>query len=105
MCVYRCVKSKKIENTVHVQQLRYFRRINRNICPIKAFAIGFGECLQLSLQKGFELIVCLDDNENMKFGKLARVFRSLGLLETTDVFCQGPEQPTFHEGRHQIDAT
>ena len=50
------------------------------------------------------MIVCLDANEHMKVGRLARVFRLLGLLETMEMFYQGPEQPIFHEERHQIDA-
>ena len=41
----------------------------------------------------------------MKVGILARLFRSLDLLETTDLFYQGPQHPTFYEGRYQIDAT
>ena len=40
----------------------------------------------------------------MKVGKLVRSFKQLGLLETTDLFYQGPEQPTFYKGRHQINA-
>ena len=40
----------------------------------------------------------------MKIGRLARLFHSLGLLETTELFYYGQEQLTFHKGRHQIDA-
>ena len=69
------MKSKQTENTVYMQQLRYFRHIRRNICPIKAFAADFEAYLQSSLQQGFELIICLDANENMKVGRLARSFK------------------------------
>ena len=34
---YRCVVSKQTNNIVYQQQLRYFRKIERNIYPIKAF--------------------------------------------------------------------
>ena len=40
----------------------------------------------------------------MKTGRIARAFQALGLIETMEMFYQGLEQPTFHKGRHQIDA-
>ena len=40
----------------------------------------------------------------MKVGRLARSFKQLDLLETTNLFYQEPKQPIFHEGRYQIDA-
>ena len=88
---YCCVKSRQTNNTVFMQQLRYFQRKKRNICPVKAFTIDLSYFLQQSLQQGFELIVCLDINKNMKVDHLARVFRSLDLLETMQMFYQGVE--------------
>ena len=46
---YRCVRSKQIENMVYMQQLCYFRRISRNLYPIKAFAIDLTQFIQTLL--------------------------------------------------------
>ena len=37
--VYHCVKLRQTDNTVFMQQLRYFQRKERNICLVKAFTI------------------------------------------------------------------
>ena len=80
-----------MDNTVFMQQLRFFKRINRKVCLVKAFATDLSHFLQCSLQQGYELIVCLDVNENMKTGRIARAFQALDLIETMEMFYQGPE--------------
>ena len=67
---YQGVPSKQTSNTVHQQQLRYWQRHNRNICPRKAFALDIKEHLHNSLQEGFAIILCLDSNEDMTSGRL-----------------------------------
>ena len=43
---YCCIKSRQIDNTVFMQQLRYFQRKERNIYPVKAFTIDLLHFLQ-----------------------------------------------------------
>jgi len=47
---YCCVKSRQMDNIVFMQQLRFFKRINRKVCPVKAFATDLSHFLQCSLQ-------------------------------------------------------
>ena len=49
---YYCVKLKQIDNTVFIQQLRYFQRKERNICPVKAFTIDLSHFYNNLYSKG-----------------------------------------------------
>jgi len=101
---YQGVPSKQTSNTVHQQQLRYWQRHNRNICPRKAFALDIKEHLQKSLQEGFAIILCLDSNEDMTSGRLFKVFTQMGLIETYKTQTQLPPPNSFFKGTRQLDA-
>ena len=55
------------------------------------------------MQNGFEIILCIDGNENIYSRRLAKEFKELGLVESTSRFTSDPPLNTFIIGRHQID--
>ena len=83
--------------------MQYFQRTNRDLCPIKAFAIDLVSFIKNWMQNSFEIILCIDGNKNMHSGRLAKEFKKLGLVESTSRFTSGPPPNTFIIGRHQID--
>ena len=54
--------------------------IGRNTFPRKAFKQDLEN--RQSMQDNFSTSVALDDNEHMKLGQIARMFRLLGLIDT-----------------------
>ena len=101
---YRCVLSKQTNNTVFMQQLRYFQRIKREICLTKAFTYNLRDYIQTSIQQGFEIILSIDANEIMQCGRTATLLKSIGLIETTSLFTSKTQRKTFITGRFQIYA-
>jgi len=79
---YHCVLLKQTDNMVFMQQLRYFKRIIRDKYPIKAFFEDLSYYLRRSMQDGFEIVLSLDRNENMRYGRIARTLSNLELIET-----------------------
>lgn len=77
--------------------------IGRTICPRKAFQQDLELLLRQSAQDNFSIAVALDANENMRSRKIARMFRSLGLIETiTSITSDAP--PGSHiRGSQKID--
>ena len=56
-----------------------------------------------SLQQGYEIIICLDVNENMVTGRISKIFCEIGLIESTSLFHSRTSPAVFVEGQHQID--
>jgi hypothetical protein len=42
----------------------------------------------------------LDTNENIETGRIAKMFRAIGLIETTKLFYSGLTLATFIKGQH-----
>ena len=78
--------------------------MKRELCPIKAFAEDAHEHLKKALQQGYETILSIDANENMRVGRLETLFKSLGLVETTGELSVDAPPNTFISGKNQIDA-
>ena len=57
-------------------------------------------CVQASLQNGFEIMLSLDANENMRKGKIKSKFKALGLVETTSLFTTEKVPTPFTRGKH-----
>ena len=96
---------KKGYNTVYRQQHRHFSSQGRRGCPRSFFREDLRQFLLQCIAQEERVILMLDANENMKTGKLARMFREPGLdlvdavRERTGV--DGP--PTWFRGSAQID--
>jgi hypothetical protein len=51
--------------------------------------------LQISVQQGYNIILSLDRNENMRGGKLSQGFSNLRLVEISQLFSKLPAPATF----------
>jgi len=92
------VVSKQTNNTVYQQQLRYFRKIERNICPIKAFAANLYNFIKQSIDDGYSIVLSLYRNENMTNGRIQKLFSKLGIKESMSRFTDAKPSPTFYKG-------
>ena len=63
--------------------MRYFQRIDRDRCPTKAFCNDISDYLKVSIESGFEIVLSLDGNENMKYGRIAKALLNLSLSKTS----------------------
>ena len=90
--------SKQTLNTNYLQQKQYFNGVNRVIYLRKAFRIDFVEFLKSSINQKYSLIICIDSNENMRSGKIEKLFTKLGLIELSQQFSSAPPLVTFLEG-------
>ena len=69
-------------NTVYQQQLRYFcNKLKIDTCPRTLFCQQLCEFLQFSIDKGINIVLSIDSNENMDTGKLAQNLKELHLKE------------------------
>jgi len=56
------------------------------------------------IESGFEIVLSLDGNENMRCGRIAKALLNLGLSETSQLFSDKAAPAIFHIGRNQLDA-
>ena len=56
------------------------------ICPQKAFREDLIKFIYLSIDQGYDLIICLDENENIRNRKLASKLNQSGLVKTSYLF-------------------
>ena len=103
---YNCVKSRsdKSLKTVYTQQYRYLLNIKRDICPRKAFRYDFKLLLHSLIQDNYSLVVALDANEYMKLGTLARMFCSLGLINSITIIISATPPKSYIRDSNQIDS-
>ena len=87
---YRCIKSRQSNNTVYMQQERYYRLKQLSIYPLTAFWEDITKFLSKTLSDEFNIILSIDANENIRDRKLQQAFNSLGLIETTSLFSNEP---------------
>ena len=66
-------------NTVYQQHVRYLDTENSNETPHAAFKKDFKPALSEWLDNGDELVVSIDANQDVRKGRLQRMFKSLGL--------------------------
>ena len=78
-----------------MQQEQYFRNIKREIYLLATFCQDLIQVLSKTLQEGYETILSIDANENMREGKLQRAFSLIGLIETTQLYSDKPP-PASH---------
>ena len=83
-----------------MQQLRYFRRIGRELYPIKNFIVDLTQYTRESLQQGYKVIICLDANKNMVRGRVAKMFQAIRLIESIKLFHVGASPTIFIEGQY-----
>ena len=62
---YRYVKSHQSNNTVYMQQERYYRLKQLPICSLTAFREDISKFLSKTLSDRFNIILSIDANENM----------------------------------------
>ena len=96
--------SRQIENTIFLQQLYYFKRIRRKIYPTKAFVIVIAAFIADSIDQGFEIVLSLDGNENMRTSNIARLLLKLRMIENSYLFSIEKAPPTFITESNQLDA-
>ena len=86
-----------------MQQLCYFK-IGREIYPTKAFVIDIAAFIADSIDQGFEIVLSLDGNENMRTGNITKSLLKLRMIEISQLFSIEKVPPTFITGSNQLDA-
>ena len=56
-------------------------KVNRNICPRKAFCQDLVDFIRLLVQEEFSIVAALDANKDMIIGSIARSFSALGFID------------------------
>ena len=56
------------------------------------------------MESGFEIVLSLDGNENMRCGRIAKALLNLSLSKTSQLFSDEAVPATFYIGRNQLDA-
>ena len=87
-----------------MQQLRYFQKIGRDRYPTKAFCNDISDYLKESMESGFEIVLSLEGNENMRCRRIAKALLNLGLSETSQLFSDEVAPAIFYIGKNQLDA-
>ena len=72
ICAYRLVNTsnKGGTETVHAQHLRALYKLDRHEEPLQAFDNDFFEFLTSSKEDGYQLIVMMDANDNLRNSNL-----------------------------------
>ena len=76
-------KEKMLSNKVKLNHLMKIKayKMNRIICPRKAFRIDFTQFLESLIQQKYSLIICINSNKNIRSERIAKLFTKLGLIE------------------------
>ena len=99
---YRPCKSAG-PNSSYMQQQRYFDIIGRNICPRKAIMDDLAELVQQCHQRGEQVVLMMDCNNNVREDQFRNWITSMGLIDGTYDLNHPTVPATFHRGSNPID--
>ena len=83
--------------------MRALYKLNRHEEPLKAFDKDFFSFLKNSREEGFQLIIMLDANENLRTGNFAQRLRREGLKDHLTHAPSHKHINSFHRGSTIID--
>ena len=84
--------------------IEIFLRIGRDRYLLKVFYDDISDYLKELMDSRFEIVLSLDGNKNMRYGRIVKAFLNLHLSETLQVFSDKVAPTTFYIERNQLDA-
>lgn len=85
------------------QQKNYLETQDDDHCPRAAFTQDLQKAIQEWLDKGEQIVLMLDANDDIRTGKFAQAMRDIGLTEATTLQHGNAGPPTFLHGSDPID--
>ena len=105
VCAYRLVhtSNKGGPETMHAQHLRALYKLDRHEEPLQAFDNDFFMFLKSSKEDGYQLIVMMDANENLRNSNFAQRMKREGLRDHLSHQTYHKNVNSFHRGSTIID--
>jgi hypothetical protein len=100
--VYHPVENKHDEYSAYQQQLDFFYEQGREVDPRKVLIDELCVELKAVLDKGEQVVVILDANEDIRRGYAQEQFEKIGLVEAI-IDRHGDAPPTYDRGSKPID--
>lgn len=100
---YRPCKNKENVTSTYEQQRLYYQRQGENPCPRTAMIDDLCKEIKKSMEKGEQIVLTLDANEDIRSGYARDKFTALNLIEI-NIHRHGNDAPaTYNRGSKPID--
>ena len=105
ICAYRLVATSNRggTETVHAQHLRALHKIGRDTSPIKAFDDDLFGFIKESKEEGYQIIVMMDANANVRDSVFTQRMRKEGLKDQLSTQIENANTNSFFRGTDIID--